>query len=344
MRWYLLAPLALWGLSGCAYYTVNPGHRGVRFDPHEGGLRQKVLQPGIYNLGWCLLRDCGKVDDFDVTYSTHKEVVHTFSSEGLSMDVHVAVIYRPIISELYDLANEIGAGYYEEVVGPEFRSSSRGVFARHSYTELMVKNEKIEDEIESEVRRRTTGKHVEIASITIEAVDYAPEIALAVRQKLVAEQDAFRQKAAIEAEALRKRTQIETEATAAQLRNQAETDAERRQADLALLKIKNERAEAEERVAMEKADAEARLVKAQSEAKETEVRAAATAVENRAKASAYTPLSVQQAAYEALGTLGGAGTNVYLGDWSHVPAFLFPKGGLGGLQVLPGYAIPKGGK
>lgn len=333
MRIFPLVPIALWTLTGCAYYTVNPGHRGVRFDPHEGGLRQQVLQPGLYNLGWCFLRDCGKVDDFDVTYSTHREVVHTFSSEGLSMDVHVAVIYRPVISELYDLANEIGWGYYDEVVGPEFRSSSRGVFARHSYTELMIKNEKIENEIEAEVRRRTTGKHVEIASITIEAVDYAPEIALAVRQKLVAEQDALRQKAAIEAEALRKRTQIETEAAAAQLRNQAETDAEKRQAELELLKIRNERAKAQERVATEKADAEARLVKATSEAKETQIRAIAETAQNRAQATAITPLTVQQSAYEALGKLGGPGSNVYLGDWSHVPAFLFPKGGLPGYMV-----------
>ena len=62
----------------------------------------------------------------------------------------------------------------------------------------MVKNEKIEDEIESEVRRRTRGKHVEIASITIEAVEFAPEIANAVRAKLVAEQDALRQKAGVD--------------------------------------------------------------------------------------------------------------------------------------------------
>lgn len=340
MRWYSLAPVALSLLNGCAYYTVNPGHRGLRFDPHEGGLRQQVLQPGIYDLGWCFLRDCGKVDDFDVTYSTHREDVHTYSSEGLAMDVHLAVIYRPVISELYDLANEIGPPYYEEVVGPEFRSSSRGVFARHSYTELMVKNEKIEDEIENEVRRRTSGKHVEIASITIESVNYAPEIASAVRQKLVAEQDALRQKAAIEAEALRKRTQIETEAEAARLRNQAETDAEKRHADLDLLKIKNERSEAEERVAAEKAEAEARLVKARSEAQETQIRAAAELAENRAKATAITPLSVEQSAYEALGSLGGSGTNIYIGDWSHVPAFLFPHG------AIPAYslALPQAGK
>ena len=31
-----------------------------------------------------------------------------------------------------------------------------------------------------------------------------------------------------------------------------------------------------------------------------------------------------QVAYEALGELGGSGTTIYLGDWSHAPSFLFP--------------------
>ena len=311
--------------SSCAFYTVNPGHRGLLFDPHEGGLHQQVLQPGIYNLGWCFLRDCGQVDDYDVTYSTHHELVHTVSSEGLAMDVHLALIYRPVVSELYDLANEIGPGYYEEVVGPEFRSSSRGVFARHVYGELMVKNEKIEDEIESEVRRRTRGKHVEIASITIESVEFAPEIANAVRAKLVAEQDALRQKAGVEADALRKRTQIETEAEAARLRAQSETDDEKRHAELELLKQHNARAVAEEQVAVEHAEAKARLIKAHADSEQMKVLAEGQAAQNRAKALELSPLSIQQKAYEALGELGGNGTTIYLGDWSHAPSFLFPR-------------------
>ena len=116
----------------------------------------------------------GRLEDFDVTYSTRKEAIRTNSSEGLQLDIHFAVIYRPVVSELYELDTEIGLNYYDEVVGPEFRSAARGVFARHSYTELQRQNEKIEDEIEADLRRRINGKHVEIASITMEAVEYAP--------------------------------------------------------------------------------------------------------------------------------------------------------------------------
>src|SRR5262249_17389232 len=162
------------------------------FDPRNGGLQHEVLQPGYHRTGMS-----GRVDDFDVTYSTHKEEVRTVSQEGLAMDLRVAVIYRPIISELYQLDTEIGPNYYEEGIRPEFRSAARGVFARHAYAELQAKNEKIEDEIEVDLRRRVTGKHLEITSVTLEEIAYAPEIANAVRSKLVGEQEAARQKAAL---------------------------------------------------------------------------------------------------------------------------------------------------
>src|SRR5579863_2841991 len=155
--------------TGCD--TVEPGHRGLYFDVRRG-LQHEVLTPGMH---WTGLLD--HVDDFDVTYSTRNEEVRTTSSEGLQLDLRLAVIYRPIVTELYELDTEIGTDYYREVIGPEFRSAARGVFARHSYMELLRKNEQIEDEIEVDLRRRTTGKRVEIASVTLEAIQYAPEIA-----------------------------------------------------------------------------------------------------------------------------------------------------------------------
>ncbi len=329
-----LAFVACLSSTGCAYQVLEPGHRGLRFEPQEG-LHHEVLQPGKHNLGWCFLRDCGRIDDFDVTYSTQREEIITSSSEGLALDLRLAVIFRPVVSELYELDSEVGPNFYEEVVGPEFRSASRGVFARHSYTELAVKNEKIEDEIEAEVRRRTRGKHVEIASITLEQIGYAPEIAKAVRERIIGEQEAVRQKAAMENDAIRQRLSLEQEAAKTKLRienAQAET---RMQTELELQKKKNERAVAEEQAALEKANAQALLAHSRAEAESIAILARAHAEENRAQTLTLSPLSVQMAAYEALGKLGGTGTTIMLGDFSRAPQFLFPPG----LALTPrGYA------
>jgi regulator of protease activity HflC (stomatin/prohibitin superfamily) len=200
------------GTSGCATTTIEPGHRGLLFAPREGGLKHEVLQPGYYRLGWCFI-DCtsNRIDDFDVTYSTKAERLQVRSSEGLDLDVGVSVIYRPIIAELYQLDTEIGRNYYDEVIGPEFRSTCGGVFARHSYADLQHGVLAIENEVEAELRRRTAGKHVEIASVTIERIAYAPEIAEAVRQRLAAAEEARRRQADEELEFAQKKREIERE-------------------------------------------------------------------------------------------------------------------------------------
>jgi regulator of protease activity HflC (stomatin/prohibitin superfamily) len=196
--------------SGCATTTVEPGHRGLLFAPGAGGLRREVLQPGNYKLGWCFVACTrNRIDDFDVTYSTRAEHLPAQSAEGLTLDLSLSVIYRPIISELYQLDTEIGPAYYDEVIGPEFRSACRGVLARRSYLDMRHHSEAIEDEIESELRSRTRGKHVEIASVTLEQVTLPPEIAEAVRKKIATEAESQRQVAVMNAEYERRKLQIE---------------------------------------------------------------------------------------------------------------------------------------
>jgi regulator of protease activity HflC (stomatin/prohibitin superfamily) len=296
MRRIVLVTLSL--CAGCA--VIEPGHRGLLFTRSEG-LRHEVLNPGYHRVG-----PFRRIDDFDVTYSTRHEDIHTISSEGLALDLKVAIIFRPIVSELYDLDVEIGSNYYDEVVGPEFRTATRGVFARHSYQEVQKLNERVEDEVEAEVRRRIAGKHIEISSVTLEEVNYAPEILSADRAKLVGEREALRRQAALEADRQREKLQTEAE----------------------IRKKEKERKLAEEQAAIERVqaetDAETRLTRAKAEAESIHILAKAHAEEKRAESTTLTPLMVMMHAYDALAKLGGSGANIMLGDWSHVPNFLFP--------------------
>jgi regulator of protease activity HflC (stomatin/prohibitin superfamily) len=326
--------LAISMCAGCGA-VVEPGHRALLFDPRNKGLQHDVLGPGYYRLG-----AYGRLDDFDVTYSTHKEDIHTTSAEGLTLDIHLACIYRPVVSELYELDTEIGPTYYDEVVGPELRSAARGVFARHSYQELAVKNEKIEDEIEGDLRRRINGKHVEVSSITMEGIEYAPEIAAADRAKLIGEREASRQKAQIENDALKQRLALELQSEqakidAARAAEKAKVDSTRAaeqdklQAERAVREKQSERLIAEEDVKTAKAQAAATILHARAEAEQRVLLARATAEEKKAEAQAITWNEVQIHAYDALGKLGGEGTHILIGDWAKLPSFLFPRMGPG---------------
>jgi regulator of protease activity HflC (stomatin/prohibitin superfamily) len=366
----LALAFAALGATGCSYSTVEPGHRGLYFAPTNGGLSREVLQPGKYSLGWCFLYCApNRIDDFDVTFSTRTEDISTKSAEGAVLNLKLSVIYRPITSEIYQLDTEIGPNYYEEVIGPEFRSACRGVFARHSYMELQKKNEAIENEVEAEVRRRISGKHIEISSVTLESVNYDSELTEKVRQKIAAEVETARQLAAIQAEAQkaaaeaeRQKQATEQAATQKSLELQADDAAKRAQiqadASQKVLELTKEAEEqrlelakesdnakfkAEQQVATldterkaakaelevsklhAQADAQAKLIAAKADAEATRAMADAHAAEARASTAGVTPAQVMIHAYDALAHLGGTGTTIVLGDWAHVPNFLFPK-------------------
>ncbi len=322
-------------VAGGCFATIEPGHRGLLFDSHQGGLHKDVLNEGRHWVGmW------GRLIDFDVTYSEHTEDIHTISQEGLAMDLKLSLSYKPIVAELYDLDVEVGENYYDEVVGPEFKTAARGVFSRHGYQEVQRNNEKIEDEVEAELRRRLHGKHIDISSVRLLEVNYAPEIVAADRAKLVGEREALRKKAADEAEAVRRKaadeaeaarrkSALESEALRQKLELEQAAEREKLQTEAEIRRKEKERRVAEEQAAIDKVQAEAeaaaKVVRARADAEAAKMMAEATLKQRKAEAVAITPLMVQMHAYDALAKLGGSNANIMLGDWSHVPNFLFPQ-------------------
>jgi len=192
---YLIGVLIV--LGGCGGTMVEPGHLGLVFDSKDG-LHHEVLAPGFHRIG-----RSAKVIDYDVTYSTRIEPMKLITIEGLPVEVKLAVLYRPVSSELYQLETETGPRYYDEVLGPELRGVVREEVAKQSYIELMHGGEKLEDPIERAVRDRIAGKHVELESVTLQTITLAPEVVTAIRARVTAEQNAQRAKLELESAALR---------------------------------------------------------------------------------------------------------------------------------------------
>ncbi len=159
-------------LTGCAGVEIQPGHRGVVV---AGEGASEILVPGYHHL-----TASQRVDDFDVTYSRRATSLRVVTSEMLPITVDVSVTYRPIIAELYGLDTEIGAGYYETIIAPELRASALACLARHSFVELPKLGTALADEVETELRRRTRGRHIEIAAVSFTNVVLPPEIANAI--------------------------------------------------------------------------------------------------------------------------------------------------------------------
>lgn len=325
MRICLCLALSTSLLAGCS--TVDGGHMGLMFRPFGGGIQREKLSSGTYWTG-----PFNRIVDFDITYSTHAEQIETSSHEAdgstLPMTLQLSVIYRPVVEELFELYTEIGSNYYDEVIAPEFKSAARGVFARHSYQELLVKNEAIEDEVEADLRRRTAGKHVEISSITLEGIAYAPEIKHVNEARIAAEQDAARQRTIAENEDARRRTQIKNQDEQDRIAGEAtmrhkhqDVELAKQQAELDRVKMQSD---AETGLIHAKAEAEEQKVAAGAKAEEIRLLAKAEAERAKAANQTLTPLAVMMHGYDALKELGGTDTHIMIGDWSKLPNFLFP--------------------
>jgi len=281
----------------------------------------------------------------------------------------MAVAYRPIVSELYLLDTEIGPKYFEEVIGPEFRSAAIGVFAHTSYQDMQRKNGAIEDEVEKELRQRLRGKHIEVSSVLIEKVTYAPEIMQSQRERIVSQEQTLAKKQLDENKAALEKLEVELQTEAIQTRaahkktelaaqteqKKLELEAEAEQKKLAAMtdlevkkieiqkdtdeeqfrissELRNKKAEKQLTVEQSqidkmKADADAatRVSQAKGEATARMALAQASAEEAKASSANITTNQVMMHAYDALGKLGGSGTSFMLGDWSKLPAWLFPR-------------------
>lgn len=306
----LLAAAALATCTGCAGALIQPGHRGLFFDPANGGIQHEVLQPGWYRTAcplWTPDKKCPRVDDFDVTYSTAKETIRTLSDEKLPIDLHIALKYRPIVSELYLLDTEIGPNYFDEVIGPELRSAAIGVLAKTSYTELQRQNGKIEDDIEKELRHRLQGKHIEVASVLIEKIQYSPEILQAYQQRIVSQEETLTQKQLLENAALQKKRKLELQAETRKL--ELENQSAQKKMELAAQTAQKKmelQADAEQRKLAATTETE---VKKMEIAKQTEEEKARIESELRNK-RAERQLAMEQAQIDRMKAQANAATTV----------------------------------
>jgi regulator of protease activity HflC (stomatin/prohibitin superfamily) len=162
------APL-VFSLLACSTATIEPGHRALVFAPDRGGLQREVLMPGVYHL-----HAGDRIEDIDVTYARRELPVRATTRDGAPLEADITVVYRPIMSELYQLETEEGPGYYERVIAPELLGASRDVLEHTSKDEDLARTSKLDASLEAAARRATKGKHVEIAQIVVEKVEVAP--------------------------------------------------------------------------------------------------------------------------------------------------------------------------
>ncbi|MBL8042877.1 MAG: prohibitin family protein [Nitrospira sp.] len=174
---------SLVGWQGCGN-TVHPGQRGLRWYPLTEGLTTETLKSGFYwRAPW------NDIFVYDIRLQSYTETVDALSSDDLLVQLKTAIIMRPIIDEVYFLAQEIGPDFYPRVVKPELLAAVRSVVSNYPMVSVPEKSAEIASKVQAVVVEKLKGRHLEVHSVALADIELAKIVLEAVERKQAKEQE-----------------------------------------------------------------------------------------------------------------------------------------------------------
>ncbi len=209
--------------SGKMFYTLQPGQAGVLFKQFSGGLDKD----NIYEQGFHIIAPWNKLIIYDVKDQKNEETIDVLDKNGLSINVDVTILFRPITSKIGYIHENIGKGYIDVKVIPNMRSVVRQVMGNYTAEEIFsTKRKEVETQITNLTEQSLKQDNVQLKNMLIRSVKLPKQIKQAIENKLEQEQEALAYKFKLEkekSEAERKKIAAEGEARANQIINSSLT-------------------------------------------------------------------------------------------------------------------------
>ncbi len=186
MRWLWLIPLALVLLVGLSMVrVVPPGQVGVLI------LFGKVY--GSIPEGMNMVNPLATMELMSVRTKELMEHAEAPSKEGLNVVIEVSVLYHLLAQEAAKVYSQIGPGYEEVVVKPQFRAAIRGITVKHESKDLYTSSrEMISDEIYKELAEDLKTRGILVEKILLRRITLPKVVEDAINAKLAADQEAQR--------------------------------------------------------------------------------------------------------------------------------------------------------
>ncbi|TDL86316.1 prohibitin family protein [Meridianimarinicoccus aquatilis] len=171
-------------LSRSIFVYVLPGEIGVRYDPFLGGTQTDVYGEGlVVKLPW------DRFYTYEIRLQNSRHNMRALSSEGMSFDIEISVLYRPKADVLGELHQELGPNYRERVIEPIVVSTVREVFSRHTSHAVYSTDFSIfQGEIAAKLDDTAVRDLVEFTSVLIMRLEMPDIVRLAINRKLEQEQ------------------------------------------------------------------------------------------------------------------------------------------------------------
>ena len=127
----------------------------MRWYPLTEGLTTETLKSGFIGGSW------NDILSHDVRLQSHTETVDAPSSDDLLVQLKTAIIMRPIIDEVYFLAQEIGPDFYPRVEA-ELLAAVRSVVSNYPMVSVLRKSAEIASKVQAVVVEKLKGRHLEV--------------------------------------------------------------------------------------------------------------------------------------------------------------------------------------
>ena len=166
------------------FVAIPPGHGGVIYDLFRGTRLGAYQREGLnVKLPW------NRLYVYDLRLQRTRVQVHALSREGMSVDIDVAVLYRPIAEDLPRLHKAIGPEYVDRTVGPLTIGAVREYVAQHDSQELYtVDAQALQQEIIQATRGNLARHYVAITDLVLERLILPKSVIAAIEEKLAQEQ------------------------------------------------------------------------------------------------------------------------------------------------------------
>jgi regulator of protease activity HflC (stomatin/prohibitin superfamily) len=195
---------------GCGK-SIDSGYRGVYYNWRTGTDTKDVLGEGFH---W--LAPWNKIIEYDVRAKDRIEKLTVLSQDQLQIKIDVSIRYRLQPVTVGKLHASVGPQFYQMLIQPVLRNSTRDVVSRYSSIEAYRNRGKIQDEIGTAIEPALKKyAYFTVEAIMLRSMDFPEMVVKAIERKLSMKQEADREtfkldKAKIEA----KRKIVEATATA----------------------------------------------------------------------------------------------------------------------------------
>lgn len=167
-------------LANRIFISIRPGERGVLWQRFSGG----TVLDKTHSEGFHVIFPWDKMYVYDVRNQQVSQNVLALSMNGLTIDVHYSIRYRPHQSFLAVLHATVGPNYVNVIVLPEVEATIRKVIGQHLPEEIYGSQRSITERMVSEAFLQIEERFIVVDDLLITRISLPETVRDAIEDKL----------------------------------------------------------------------------------------------------------------------------------------------------------------